>query len=142
MRPSLRSAGTMSQTKFHLAGLICICLMLSACNLTKLRLPRVHKLTVQQGNVITQEMIDTLRPGMSRSQVAYIMGEPIFRNPFNSSRWDYIYTIELPGVFTDERRVSVYFDGDRLAYFTGDYAPTASKPAIPVEPAAGTETSD
>lgn len=109
-------------------GLICACLILSGCNLTKLRLPRVHKLTVQQGNVITQNMIDQLKPGMTRSQVSYIMGDPVFRNSFNGNRWDYIYTIELPGIFNDERRISLYFDNERLAYFTGDYAPTSEKP--------------
>jgi outer membrane protein assembly factor BamE len=146
MRTSLPPMGrhplAMGHSKLHLAGLICLCLILAGCNLTKLRLPRVHKLTVQQGNVITQDMIDTLKPGMSRSQVAYIMGEPIFQNPFNSNRWDYIYTIELPGVFVDERRVSVYFDNDRLAYFTGDYAPTAAKPQVETTPEEGSEPAD
>ncbi|MFP6836219.1 MAG: outer membrane protein assembly factor BamE [Pseudomonadales bacterium] len=93
----------------------------------KLGLPRVHKITIQQGNVITQEMIDQLKPGMTRSQVAFVMGEPIFRNSFDEKRWDYIYTVEVPGVYSDERRVSLYFDNDLLAYFTGDYAPTEAK---------------
>src|SRR5690606_38966146 len=53
-------------------------------------LPRVHKVTVQQGNVITQEMIDRLKPGMTRSQVAYVMGEPVLRHAFEKDRWDYI----------------------------------------------------
>ncbi len=126
----------MSSRTFSIAALVCASLLLTGCNLSKLRLPRVHKLTVQQGNVITQDMIDQLKPGMTRSQVSYIMGEPVFRNSFNENRWDYIYTIELPGVFADERRISVYFDNDRLAYFTGDYAPTASKPAIDEDVAA------
>jgi len=125
-----------------IATLICACLVLSGCNLTKLRLPRVHKLTVQQGNVITQDMIDQLQPGMTRSQVSYIMGDPVFRNSFNSNRWDYIYTIELPGIFNDERRVSLYFDNERLAYFTGDYAPTSEKPAIEVDPDAEQNAAD
>jgi outer membrane protein assembly factor BamE len=124
------------------AALICACLILSGCNLTKLRLPRVHKLTVQQGNVITQDMIDQLQPGMTRSQVSYVMGEPVFRNSFNANRWDYIYTIELPGIFNDERRVSLYFDDDRLAYFTGDYAPTSEKPAVEVDPDAEQNAAD
>jgi outer membrane protein assembly factor BamE len=94
----------------------------------KLGLPRVHKITVQQGNVITQEMIDQLRPGMTRSQVAFVMGEPIFRNSFVDNRWDYIYTVEVPGLYNDDRRISLYFDNDMLAYFTGDYAPTSALP--------------
>ena len=78
----------MRQPMRHLALLVCAALLLSACSMPRLGLPRVHKVTVQQGNVITQEMIDKLKPGMSRSQVAYIMGEPVFRNPFNDDRWD------------------------------------------------------
>jgi outer membrane protein assembly factor BamE len=101
----------------------------AACSfkMPKLGLPRVHKITVQQGNVITQEMIDQLKPGMTRSQVAFVMGEPIFRNSFDNDRWDYIYTVEVPGFYEDGRRVSLYFDQEVLAYFTGDYAPTTAK---------------
>ena len=105
--------------------------LLAGCSMKmpKLGIPRVHKITVQQGNVITQEMIDQLKPGMTRSQVAYVMGEPIFRNAFDDSRWDYIYTVEAPGRFEDERRLSLYFENDMLAYFTGDYAPTGAQSA-------------
>ena len=103
----------------------------------KFSLPRVHKITVQQGNVITQDMIDQLKPGMTRSQVAYVMGEPVFRNSFDESRWDYVYTVEVPGIFQDERRVSLYFENDLLAYFTGDYAPSAAAGAA----GAATDTS-
>ena len=94
----------------------------------KLGIPRVHKITVQQGNVITQEMIDSLKPGMTRTQVAYIMGEPIVRNTFDRDRWDYIYTLEVPGVFEQEKRISLHFEEDRLAYFTGDYVPSSERP--------------
>ena len=55
------------------------------------------------------------------------MGEPIFRNSFDDDRWDYIYTVEVPGRYNDDRRVSLYFDNDLLAYFTGDYVPTDAK---------------
>lgn len=96
----------------------------SACSVPSLTMPRVHKITVQQGNVITQEMIDQLKPGMTRSQVAFIMGEPILRNAFNEARWDYMYTFELPDQYNRETRVSLYFENDILAYFTGDLAPT------------------
>ena len=103
-------------------------LILSGCSLKRPRLPRVHKITVQQGNVITQEMVDQLKPGMTRSQVAFIMGEPVMRNSFNEDRWDYVYSIELPGVFSNVQSVSLFFVEDALAYFTGDLAPTRLKP--------------
>ena len=91
------------------------------------KMPRVHKITVQQGNVITQEMIDRLKPGMTREQVAFVMGEPVVRNTFNQDRWDYIYTIEAPGRFTDEKRVTLHFENDLLSSFTGDYAPSSAQ---------------
>ena len=107
----------------HIACLICASLLLSACSMPRFSLPRVHKVTVQQGNVITQDMIDQLKPGMTRGQVAYIMGDPVFRNAFNDNRWDYIYSIEVPGYYEDKKIVSLFFENDLLAYFTGDYTP-------------------
>ncbi len=100
--------------------------LLAACSFPKLSLPRLYKITVQQGNVITQEMVDKLKPGMTHSQVAFIMGEPILRNTFNENRWDYVYTVVLPGYFNQELRMSLFFENDVLAYFTGDLAPSAA----------------
>jgi len=105
--------------------------LLTGCSmprLPKFKIPRLYRITVQQGNVITQEMVDQLKPGMTRSQVAFIMGEPILRNTFDANRWDYIYTVFLPGYFEQETRVSLFFQEDALAYFTGDYAPTGTLP--------------
>ncbi len=104
-----------------------ILVIMTGCSIPKLSLPRLYKITVQQGNVITQEMIDQLKPGMTHSQIAFIMGEPILRNTFNENRWDYIYTVELPGYFRQDVRMSLFFEDDILAYFTGDLAPTAAK---------------
>jgi len=105
-----------------------IAVLLAGCSLPKIGLPRLYKITVQQGNVITQEMVDQLKPGMTRSQVAYIMGEPILRNTFSEDRWDYVYSVLLPGYFEQDVRLSLFFEDDVLAYFTGDFAPTASQP--------------
>ena len=107
-------------------ALLSSCLLLTGCSLPKISLPRVQKLTVQQGNVITLAMIDQLKPGMTRSQVTYIMGQPVFRNSFNNKRWDYIYTIEVPDFTESTIHVALFFENDVLAYFTGDLAPTAA----------------
>jgi outer membrane protein assembly factor BamE len=93
----------------------------------------VHKLTVQQGNVLTQDMVDKLRPGMTRSQVAFVMGEPVVRNSFNDDRWDYVYTIELPGVYSTTQTVSLFFVEEQLAYFTGDLVPKRIQEAAAAE---------
>ena len=110
--------------RMFISLVLCASIFLAGCSMPKLRMPRVHKITVQQGNVITQEMIDRLKPGMARSQVAFIMGEPVFKNAFDDNRWDYVYTIDLPDVFSKEQRVSLFFVEDMLAYFTGDLYPT------------------
>jgi outer membrane protein assembly factor BamE len=114
-------------------ALVCACLVVSGCSLKRPRLPRVHKLTVQQGNVITQDMIDQLKPGMTRSQVAFIMGEPVVRNSFNDDRWDYVHTVELPGVFSSNQMVSLFFVDEVLAYFTGDLVPSGQMAAVDQE---------
>ena len=118
----------MHQARYVLLTAVFASLILSGCSLKRPRLPRVHKITVQQGNVITQDMIDKLKPGMTRSQVAFVMGEPVMRNPFNDNRWDYIYSIELPGVFSTTQVMSLYFVDEELAYFTGDLAPKRVQP--------------
>ena len=115
-----------NQTTKIITGLLLIGL-LASCSLPKFKLPQVYKLSVQQGNVITQEMVDKLKPGMTRSQVAYIMGEPILRNTFNDTRWDYVYAISIPGYFEQDMRMSLFFDEEALSYFTGDLSPTTSE---------------
>lgn len=101
----------------------CILLLTSACTF-----PRLYRATIQQGNVISQEMVDKLEPGMTRNQVAFIMGEPVLRNPFVADRWHYLYRVEVPGRYEEEKRLTLFFEDDLLAYFTGDYAPSAAVP--------------
>jgi len=108
-----------------LVPLLAGALLASACAVPKL--PQIHKITVQQGNVITQDMVDKLQPGMTREQVAFIMGEPVVRNIFNQDRWDYIYTIRIPGRFENERRFTVFFENDALLSLAGDLAPSDAK---------------
>lgn len=102
-----------------LAALLVVALVAS-CSL-----PRVYRLTVQQGNVITQEMVDSLKPGMTQEQVAYVMGEPVVRNPFDQQRWDYVYTLRVPRFVDDQARLSLFFEDGRLARFSGDFKPSA-----------------
>jgi outer membrane protein assembly factor BamE len=96
-------------------------LLLGGCSL-----PRLYRATIQQGNVITQDMVNQLEPGMTRNQVAFIMGEPILRNSFSSDRWDYLYRVEVPGYYEEEKRLTLFFDDGTLFYFTGDYLPESA----------------
>jgi outer membrane protein assembly factor BamE len=114
MAPRFKIAAQMA-----LAGL----LVLSLAAQSGCQFPRLYRITVQQGNVLTQEMINQLKPGMTRSQVAFVMGDPILKNTFDENKWDYIYTVDLPGYYQEQKHVSLFFTGDVLAYMTGDLAP-------------------
>lgn len=106
-----------------------------------LRLPEVHRVSVQQGNIITQDMVDQLRPGMTRSQVRFILGTPLITDTFAPDRWDYFYSLKRPNRTELRERVSVYFVDDKLARLSGDYAPNPA-PATPATgaPAAPAQT--
>ena len=92
-----------------------------------LKIPRVYKLSVQQGNVITQEMVDRLEPGMTRNQVEYVMGRPVLRDPFDDDQWVYLYTLEVPDVFIQAFKMVLIFEEDTLVSITGDYVPTRAE---------------
>ena len=97
-------------------------LLLSACSTSNF--PGVHRLTIQQGNVITQAMVDKLKPGMTKSQVRYVLGNPMIDDALNSDRWDYVYTVQIPGIDVIQQKLQIYFIDERLSYFEGDWAPT------------------
>jgi outer membrane protein assembly factor BamE len=88
---------------------LALCLMLlSACS--------VHKIDIQQGNVITQEMFEKLKIGMEKQQVERVFGTPLIVDPFHRNRWDYVYIFRAGN--TDEKQsayLSLYFEDNRLS---------------------------
>ncbi|MCP5245806.1 MAG: outer membrane protein assembly factor BamE [Burkholderiales bacterium] len=84
---------------------------LAGCSLA----PRLlYKIDVQQGNVLTDEMLEKLRPGMTRSQVRFVLGSPLIVDPFRNNRWDYAYIQRIRGGLIEQKRLTVYFEDDRL----------------------------
>lgn len=79
-----------------------------------------YKLDIPQGNVLTQDMVDKLKPGMTQSQVRFILGTPLIVDPFHNDRWDYVYRLEKSGRLMESRRITVIFDQDRLKALQGD----------------------
>lgn len=76
----------------------------------------VYRINIQQGNFLNQSAVDTVKPGMTRSQVRYLLGTPMVADSFNKERWDYIYYLKKGrSRHIDSRRVTVYFDGDKVA---------------------------
>jgi outer membrane protein assembly factor BamE (lipoprotein component of BamABCDE complex)/ketosteroid isomerase-like protein len=88
------------------------------------------KMEVQQGNVVTSKMLLQLRPGMTRSQVRYIMGTPLVVDSFRDNRWDYFYELRKQGEVIEKRRVILDFDKDNLVAVRGDVIPSAENPEI------------
>lgn len=91
---------------------------LSACGFVGF--PGVYRIDVEQGNIVTEEMVAQLKPGMSRRQVRFILGTPLLEDPFNQSRWDYPYVKRNGLKVLSESRLTVYFDGDNLVRYEGD----------------------
>jgi outer membrane protein assembly factor BamE len=88
--------------------------------------PGVHRITIQQGNVITQQMVDKLRPGMTRSQVKYVLGNPLISDPLNINKWNYYYSNKTAHDEQVNRLLYIYFVDNRLSYFSGHYLPQAN----------------
>lgn len=73
-----------------------------------------YKVEVVQGNVLTKEQVDAVKPGMNRSQVRDILGSPLLTDPFHADRWDYIFTIRRQGAEPQRRSVVALFEGETL----------------------------
>jgi outer membrane protein assembly factor BamE len=98
-----------------------------------------YRMDIQQGNVVTQEMIDKVKPGMTRSQVRFALGTPLVVDAFHQDRWDYVYYFQKAGTVIEQRRIAVFFKDDRLSRIEGDVVAadpaTVSRP-VPQGPAA------
>ena len=96
-------------------------LALSACS----NVPRIvteYRIDVQQGNVLTQEMVSQLRPGLTRDQVRFILGTPLLSDVFHGDRWDYVFRLQDGKTNqVTARNGSVFFGADGLvSRVTGD----------------------
>lgn len=96
-------------------------LCLGACSITEWRL--VHRIDVQQGNVITQDVVNQLKPGMSRRQVQFVAGSPMVADVFHQDRWDYLYRMKTGAGKVSEEHVSLYFEDDALVRISGTLHP-------------------
>ena len=112
--------------------------LISACG--PIGFPGVYRIDVEQGNIVTQEMVDQLKPAMDRRQVRYILGTPLVEDSFDSSRWDYIYIVRKGRETREQKWLSVYFEGDELSRFSastnitsGESSETSSETA-PIKP--------
>ena len=94
----------------------------------------VHKIDIQQGNVLEQDDINLLEPGMTRRQVQFIMGSPMLSDTFHQERWDYIYRLKPGYGDVTEDRVSVFFDVNSLESIEGSLYPAPEGKNAPSRP--------
>lgn len=85
------------------------------------RFLKPHKIDIQQGNIVTQEMLRKLELGMNKRQVEYILGTPLVVDTFAPDDWHYLYTIELGSGEFLQRSLQVSFNNGRLTKIVTDY---------------------
>lgn len=130
---------------------LCVAALLSACRTAEI-VPRIpglepYRMTIQQGNNLSQEMVAQLKLGMTREQVRFVLGTPLLMDVFHADRWDYVYYLDVPGGKREQRNLSVVFDKDKLVRVVGDLVPPEGtvvqptgfvpqvKPEAPAKPA-------
>jgi outer membrane protein assembly factor BamE len=100
-----------------LAGAVAATLSLGACSSftersrTALSAITPYKVEVVQGNFVSKEQVELLKPGMPRQQVREILGTSLL-------------TIRRQGVEPQQRRLTLFFNGELLDRFEGDPMPS------------------
>lgn len=101
---------------------------LAGCASVRERIPSfdslaVYKIDINQGNYLSQDMVDRLKPGMSKQQVKLVLGTPLITSAFRDNRWDYVYEFSRQGRVREHRKFTVWFADDKLARWEGDEMP-------------------
>lgn len=90
----------------------------AGCNL-------LYKPEVQQGVLLSPEMLANLKPGMTKRQVRLLLGSPPVNDVFHPERWDYLYSVSKGGERVKPQHLALYFRNDTLVRAEGDLAPPA-----------------
>lgn len=95
-----------------------------------------YRTDLPQGNYITRERLDQVKPGMSRDQVRAVLGTPLLNPMFHDDRWDYVFRYQRPNGTAEQRRVVVRFKGDVVEAVVADDLPLREDPTDPALPGA------
>ena len=109
------------------------CAALSACGTVDGLTGRIagsitpYRVEVVQGNFVSREQVEALRPGMTRQQVREVLGTPLLTSVFHADRWDYVFTLKRQGIEPQARRLTVFFQGAAMERFEGDTMPSEAE---------------
>lgn len=96
--------------------ILAIPLLLSACASSSMPgFLQVYQMDIHQGNILEEEKIKRLRLGMTENEVRFLLGSPMLVDVFHQNRWDYIYYNKPGKGEPEQRRISLFFEGGRLA---------------------------
>ncbi len=87
----------------------------------------VYKLDINQGNYLSQDMVDKLKVGQTKQQVRMVLGTPLVMSAFRADRWDYIYEFRRSGRLREHRQFTAYFADEQLARWEGDEMPQSAQ---------------
>jgi len=106
--------------KLVLITIIMACsVALSACSYF-----RVRQTDIQQGNIVTQAMLNELKRGMSKDQVSFLLGTPVLKSTLNENVWTYVYTFQRGGKgLIKKQHLYVHFKNNHLTSISGQYYP-------------------
>ena len=90
-------------------------ILLSVVTLMLFGCVRTYRIDIQQGNIVTNEQIEQLKPGMKMTEVRYLLGAPLVEDPFHTERWDYFYSFRSGETRrVEQQRLTVFFDNGQL----------------------------
>ena len=123
----LRDPGRM-RAVLRAAALALVCAAAGGCATADQYMPTwrsfgVYKMDINQGNYLSQDMVDKLKVGMTQAQVRQVLGTPLVASPFRADRWDYVYEYTRQGRVTEHRTFTVWFADSKLARWEGDPLP-------------------
>lgn len=95
-----------------------------------------YRIDLPQGNYITADMLEKLRPGMTREQVRLVLGSPLLQPLFRADRWDYVFAYRFASGRTEVRRVAIFFKDDLIATIKADTLPENDEANDPLLPGA------
>ena len=102
----------------------------------------VYRIDINQGNFLSQDMVEKLKEGQTKQQVRLVLGTPLIASVFRENRWDYTYEFRRNGRVETHRQFTVYFKDDLLTRWEGDELPksvqelnrVAATKALPDDP--------